>query len=195
MNRDFQTEHLLESLVCKKNIIKLIFYLSNTTCSNITSIKEYTLSVKNDLGKVVYTQKRKPYCEGEKITVPGQERGYYILEVEAFVKDKKIAMVQGAFVSTPAMQKRDPFFRVNQFGIWTPLIDGYRMLGCGSATLPIIGREKGNPADNARKRFLGTYKRFLDSDFELHALYVGGVSQLNCDMDMFRRGYPMYSEV
>ncbi len=156
---------------------------------------EYTLTMKNDLGKTVYTQKRKPYTEGEKIVVPGQERGYYVLEVHAFVGNKEIAMVQSAFISTPAMQgKRDPFFRVNQFGIWTPLMEGYRMMGVGSATLPIIGGEKGDPAVNARKRFLGTYKKFLDSDFELHALYVGGMSQANCNMDMFRRGYPMYSE-
>ncbi len=154
---------------------------------------EYTLKVKDELGKTVYTQKRKPYKEGEKITVPGQERGYYILEVEAFVKDKKVAMVQSAFISTPKMAKRDPFFRVNQFGIWTPLFEGYRMMGMGSATLPIIGNEKGNPAANARKRFLGTYKKFLDSDFELHALYVGGLNQNNCDMDKFRRGYSMFS--
>ncbi len=157
---------------------------------------EYTLTVKNELGKTVYTQKRKPYKEGEKITVPGQERGYYILEANAFVKDKKIAMVQSAFVSTPAMQgKRDPFFRVNQFCIWSPLIEGYRMIGAGSATLPVIAGEKGDPATNARRRFLGTYKAFLEAkDFELHALYASGVSLNGCDTEAFRRGYPMYSK-
>ena len=132
---------------------------------------EYAMVVKNELNEIVFEQERRPYSENETITVPGQKRGYYILEAQAFVKDEKIAFVQSAFVSTPAMNgRRDPFFRVNQFGIWTPLMDGYRMLGIGSATLPIIGNEKGDPAKNAQKRYLGTYKKFLDYDFELHAL-------------------------
>ena len=153
---------------------------------------EYGVTVRNELGETVYEQPRKAYADGEIFTVPGQKRGYYIVEVSAFAENRKIAMVQGAFVSVPKMAKRDPFFQINQFGIVSDLIDGYRHLGAGSVVLPLIWNEKGDPAVNARKRFLGTYKVFLDSDFDVYMMLVGGVSQADCDIERFRKGYPMY---
>ena len=156
---------------------------------------EYSITVKNDLDQVVYTQPRKPYTADAIVTVPGQVRGYYIVTAEAFIKDKKIAMVQSAFVSTPAIKgKRDPFFQINQFGIVAGLIDAYRMLGAGSVVLPVIAGEKGDHDANARKRFLGSYKNFLDSDFELHALFVGGVPGYNRNSEHFIKGYPMFPD-
>ncbi|MBE6380233.1 MAG: hypothetical protein E7047_04825 [Lentisphaerae bacterium] len=156
---------------------------------------EYSITVKNDLGKVVYTVPRKPYTANTLITIPGQERGYYIVEATAFIQNQPIAMIQSAFVSTPAIKgKRDPFFQITQFGIIADLIDGYRMLGAGSVVLPIISFEKGDHMQNARKRYLHGYKNFLNSDFDVHALYVGGQHGLNRQSEHFVKGYPMYND-
>ena len=154
---------------------------------------EYSLTVKNELGETVYTQKRKPCADNEIVTIPGQERGYYIAEAQFFVKDQKIAMAQSAFVSVPVMQgKRDTFFRINQFGIMPELLEGYRMIGAGSATLPIQTTPKGANAAKIAYTFFGKhYKPLLDSDLEIHALFASGPQLKTRNMEAFKRGLPI----
>jgi len=154
---------------------------------------EYDLTVKNELGETVYSQKRQPCFANEIVTIPGQERGYYIAEAGFFVKDQKIAMAQSAFVSVPAIKgKRDPFFRINQFGIMTELLEGYRMVGAGSVTLPIQTTPKGANAAKIAYTFFGKYyKPLIDSDMEVHALFASGPQLKTRNMEAFKRGLPI----
>ena len=153
---------------------------------------EYSIIVTNDLGEKVYELPRKAYIVGETVEIPGQIRGYYVAEVSVFVKDKLIAMAQGAFVSVPLMKKRDPFFQIDQFGLVPYMIDGYRHLGAGSVVLPLSWTSPGDSNATARQRFGSYYKGFLDSEFDVYILAVGGVNRRTCNMENFQKGYPMY---
>ncbi|MBE6367219.1 MAG: hypothetical protein E7052_04845 [Lentisphaerae bacterium] len=157
---------------------------------------EYALTVKNELGQTVHTQKRQPCAEYEIVTIPGQERGYYIATAEFFVKEQKIAMAQSAFVSVPAIKgKRDTFFRINQFGVMPELLAGYRMIGAGSATLPIQTTPKGADAAKIANTFFGKhYKPLLDSDLEIHALFASGPLLKTKNMEAFKRGLPICND-
>ncbi len=98
---------------------------------------EYTLTVKDDTGKTVFTQEKKPLAGG--IELPAQPRGYYVAESDLYAEGKKAYTIQGGFAVAPFPGKRDPFFQFG-FGVIPELHDGYKRIGCGSVVMKLNWR-------------------------------------------------------
>ena len=155
---------------------------------------EYVLTVKDDTGKVVFTQE-KTALTGE-IVLPGQPRGYYTAECDIYADDEKAYTIQGGFAVAPVPGKRDPFFQFG-YGVQPELHDGYRRVGCGSIALKLDWRPslKHRDAKQAADQLLNRYKPFLDSgDFLLIADVPTTLPREMRKKEELEAGYPLLND-
>ena len=155
---------------------------------------EYALTVKDDTGKVVFTQE-KTALTGE-IVLPGQERGYYSAECDIYADGEKAYTIQGGFAVAPVPGKRDPFFQFG-YGVQPELHDGYRRVGCGSIALKLDWRPslKNRDAKQAADQLLKRYKPFLDSgDFLLIADVPTTLPREMRKKEELEAGYPLLND-
>ena len=156
---------------------------------------EYALSVKDESGRIIHRTPRRKLDKS--INIPGQQKGYYIVEADFFADGKKAYFVQSAFVVNEAIKKRDPFFQFS-YGAIPEMIPGLKRIGCGSIFLkyqlkaPV--HTKFTPAE-AAANFFKTNQAFLsDPDLEL-AIMVGCSPQRTHRSDAeFEAGYPLLSD-
>ena len=127
---------------------------------------EYTLNVKDDTGKTVFTQEKRPLSDA--IGLPAQPRGYYVAESDLYADGKKAYTIQGGFAVAPLPGRRDPFFQFG-YGVYPEMYDGYKRVGCGAITLKLPWVVAPEKIKRMNDYLLNTaYKRILESrDFEL----------------------------
>ena len=159
---------------------------------------EYTLTVKDDTGKVVFTQEKTALTP--EIRIPGQVRGYYSAESELYADGEKAYAIQGGFVVAPVPGKRDPFFVFGQ-GVIPELHDGYRRIGCGTIQMKLdafnIDAFK-MPKDRARKvrHYMSMYEPFVKSgDFHLQVCIGTGPRRKSVrTQEELEAGYPLLND-
>ena len=131
---------------------------------------KYSLTVKNEYGKTVFSHIPKDYQK--EFTIPEQSCGYYCIESDIYAAEKKVYTIQGGFAVTALPGKRDPFFQFG-FGVVPELHDGYKRIGCGSIVIKTNWRQAlatGNAKKAVDHLQNVAYKPFLESgDFHLSA--------------------------
>ena len=129
---------------------------------------EYTLTVKDDTGKTVFAQEKKPLSGT--IGLPAQPCGYYVAQSDLFADGKKAYTIQGGFAVAPVPGKRDPFFQFG-YGVIPELHDGYKRIGCGTIAIKTawqVGLHLDTPQRTVNYLVNTAYKPFLESgDFNL----------------------------
>ena len=128
---------------------------------------EYTLTVKDDTGKTVLKQEKKPLSGA--IELPAQPRGYYVAESDLYADGKKAYTIQGGFAVAPVPGRRDPFFQFG-YGVVPSLHDGYRRIGCGAIAIKTrwFGGLRHRDPKRTVNYLVNVYKPFLESgDFLL----------------------------
>ena len=155
---------------------------------------EYALSVKDDTGKVVFTQEKTAHTGG--IVLPGQERGYYSAECDIYADGEKAYTIQGGFAVAPVPGKRDPFFQFG-FGVYPEMHDGYKRVGCGSIALKLrwtVPPEKYER--NLNYLLNAAYKPFLESgEFHLKAdLSASILRSVARSPEESAAGYPLLND-
>ena len=118
--------------------------------------------------------------EADKVTViefdlpAPRKKGFYVLNTEVKAGGKPALKMQSAFVlTTPYQGKRDPFFGLDQNGIYANMLEGYKRLGAGSLGMGIVRFTVKDPAKEIPAILKGPkWKPILDSDFTL----VGHIS-------------------
>ena len=154
---------------------------------------EFTLSVKDDTGKTVFKQEKKPLAE--EMNLPGQPCGYYSVECDIYADGQKAYTIQGGFAVSPVPGRRDPFFQFGS-GVIPELHDGYKRVGCGSIQIKLAGATAAKDEETVQRRInflLGQYKPFLESgDFLLQG-YVGtGLAKTSVRTpEEIAEGYPL----
>ena len=155
---------------------------------------EYTLTVRDDTGKIVHTQ-GKTMLDGE-IVLPGQVRGYYSAESDIYADGVKAYTIQSGFAVTPVPGKRDPFFLFG-LGVIPSMHDAYKRVGCGSITMVLHGINMPEEYDRKIKHFLSMYSPYLkSSEFQLNA-YVGtGLGRIKFRTpEESEAGYPILNDL
>ena len=155
----------------------------------------YTLSVKDDTGKIVY---RIPQKKFEKtIHIPAQKSGYYVLESELFSGRKKVYFLQSAFAVNAPVKNRDPFFQFS-YGATADILAGIKYVGGGSIVLKY---RLGNPIhkmltpEKFAERFLKANQAFIkDKDFALTILIGCSIGKVYRSDSEFDAGYPLLSD-
>ena len=156
---------------------------------------EAALTVKDDTGKTVFKQEKKPLT-GE-FELPAQPCGYYAMESDVYADGKKVCTIQGGFAVAPVPGKRDPFFQFG-FGALPELHDGYKRIGCGSIALKLDWRsvlQHHNVKRCADYLVNVAYKPFLESgDFQLVADVGTSLPRTLRSKQELEAGYPLMSD-
>ena len=154
---------------------------------------EYTLTVKDDTGKVVHSQDRTALT-GE-IRIPGQERGYYSAESEIYADGVRAYTIQGGFAVAPVPGKRDPFFLFGQ-GVIPLLHDGYKRVGCGTIQMKLHSINKPEEYERKVRFFMNLYAPYLKSgDFHLQVgLGTGLERNVFRTPEELEAGYPLLKD-
>ena len=170
--------------------VKFKFYVKSNA-----SLLEYSLSVKDEYGHVVFSSPRKK-LENE-IILPGQTEGYYIVESEIFANGKKAYYLQSAFAVNCPFIKRDPFF---QFGIGAvpQFAEGFKRVGCGSIALKFADFYCNPPSNKEALRiFFHQYDGFLKNDDFTYSCVIASrprnTSVLRTQKEL-REGWPILSD-
>ena len=156
---------------------------------------EYTLAVKDETGKIVLTQDRRPL--DKEFTLPGQPCGYYVLTSDLYADGEKAYTIQGGFAVAPVPGKRDPFFQFG-FGALPGLHDGYKRIGCGSIAMKLDWRSvlrHRNVKQTADYLVNVAYKPFLESkEFELVADIGTSLPRTMRSEQELEAGYPLLND-
>jgi len=156
---------------------------------------EYTLVVKDEAGKVVFTQDRTPLTK--EFTIPGQPCGYYSITSDLYTDGQKAYTIQGGFAVAPVPGRRDPFFQFG-FGALPELHDGYKRIGCGSIAMKLDWRSvlrHRNVKRTADYLVNVAYKPFLESkDFELVADVGTSLMRTIRSEQELEAGYPLLND-
>lgn len=149
--------------------------------------------VKDVDGNVIYKEAPVKYVPDQLITIPAQKRGYYIVDATIYSGAKKAARVQGGFAVVAPMEKRDPFFQVNHFGIDPDFFEGYQRIGIGSYSLPLVLTN--DPISYyISYRFTGPnarFKKFLDSGAPISLGFCPSYPKAKADPELLKKGYPL----
>ena len=157
---------------------------------------EYTLTVKDDTGKTVFKQEKKPLSGA--IELPAQPRGYYVAESDLYADGKKVYTIQGGFAVAPVPGKRDPFFKFG-FGVRPELHDGYKRIGCGAIAIKTNWTMVLRHRDVKRSvNYLvnSVYKPFLESG-DFHLVADLGTTLRKAEIrspEELKRGMPLLSD-
>ena len=155
---------------------------------------EYTLTVRDDTGKTVLKQEKKPLSGA--IELPAQPRGYYVAESDLYADGKKAYTIQGGFAVAPVPGKRDPFFQFG-FGALPELHDGYKRVGCGSIELKLDWRGilKHRNVKRTADYLVKFNKPFLESgDFQLVADVGTSLERTARSQKELDAGYPILND-
>ncbi|MBE6392503.1 MAG: hypothetical protein E7044_00380 [Lentisphaerae bacterium] len=167
-------------------------FLIDSTVRDLT----YTLSVKDESGKKVYSSSAKKYEEN--FTLPKQKAGYYIIEAELFSSGKKVYELQSAFAVNVPLKKLDPFFQYS-YGATSDIIKGIKRVGGGSIVLKSHNFQQPDlmrlSAEDFAARFVNFNKPFLDDpDLQL-AIAVGcSLHSSFRNKEELKAGWPLMSD-
>ena len=109
------------------------------TASGPVGVSVHTV-IRDFDGNAVYTVPEiRKTLEADKVTViefdlpAPRKRGFYVLNTDVKAGGKPSLKMQSAFImTTPYQGKRDPFFGLDQNGIYANMLEGYKRLGAGS---------------------------------------------------------------
>ncbi|MCI6288314.1 MAG: hypothetical protein MR727_06205 [Lentisphaeria bacterium] len=127
-------------------------------------------------GKTVHTVPEiRKTLEANKTTVTEfdlpalRKKGFYVLNTTVGENGKTAIKMQSGYVlTTPYQGKRDPFFGLDQNGLYANMLEGYRRLGAGSLGMSIARFTVKNPAEEVPAILKGPkWKPILESDFTL----------------------------
>lgn len=166
---------------------KAIFRLYVNSTAELS--REFT--VRDEDGHMVYQEMLTPCKPDSMLEIPGQKRGYYVVEVTIFANRLKAARVQGGFAVVLPQERSDPFFQINHFGVYPGLLAGYHKIGAGSINLPLEIKEDTSPEKYVNNRFNNYYKCFFDSGLPISLCILAGRSKNTAPAELVDKGYPL----
>ena len=151
---------------------------------------EYSLNVKDETGKTVFSIPRRKL--EERFEIPGQGCGYYVVEADFYADGKKARSLQSAFAVARPFGKRDPFFQMG-FGVNQKFFDGFKRIGVGTICLKLTWKNfKSTPEKMWDYNYNVTFKRFFESDdFELVGCIGCSLPRREMNLEKLAEGYPM----
>lgn len=163
---------------------------------------EFSIHVKDYSGKTVYRapdlKKSIAASATDKIelTVPSPKtKGYFLVEALIKADGKDAVSTQSGFAVVDPIAKRDPFFGLDQNGIYAEMFEGYKLMGAGSLGVG-LHRPWLKTTEDIDKIFkTGYWPRLLNSDDFKLVFHIAPTFRVTPETDeRLKKGLPVITD-